>query len=67
MFAATFLIFKYQNNTFITSFFTVLLEPGGWWLFWEGCQLLVFDAKKENANIEFHRRMAQTTIRFVSV
>lgn len=67
MFAATFLIFTYENNTFITSFFTVLLEPAGWWLFWEGCQLIVFDAKTKNPNIEFHKRMASTTIRFVSV
>lgn len=67
MFAATFLIFKYESNTFITSFLTVLFEPAGWWLFWEGCQLLVFDAKTKNPNIEFHKRMASTTIRFVSV
>jgi len=67
MFAATFLTFKYEGNNFITSFFTVLFQPAGWWLFWEGCQLLVFDSKKDNPNIEFHKRMASTSIRFVSI
>jgi len=67
MFIATFLIFKFKNDNLIASFFVILFEPAGWFLFWEGLHELLFDSKNVNPNIEFHKKMASASINFVSV
>jgi hypothetical protein len=67
MFIATFLIFKFKNENLITSFLVILFEPAGWFLFWEGLHEVLFDSRKVNPNIEFHKKMANTSIKFVSV
>ncbi|MCX6749541.1 MAG: hypothetical protein NTW17_02225 [Candidatus Pacearchaeota archaeon] len=67
MLFATFLLFKFKNTNLIASFFTVLLEPGGWFLFWEGLHQIVFESKRSDPNIEFHKKMCNARIRFSSV
>ena len=66
MLIATFLFFKFQSRNLIASFFTVFLEPASWFLFWEGLGMLVFEVKKVNPNIHFHKKMAKANIQFVS-
>ncbi len=67
MLFATFLFFKFKNATFIASFFTLLLEPASWFLFWEGLDLVIFESRKANSNLQFHEKMAKARIRFSSV
>jgi len=67
MLFATFLFFKFKNATFIASFFTLLLEPASWFLFWEGLDLVIFESRKANPNLQFHEKMAKARIRFSSV
>jgi hypothetical protein len=66
MFLATFLFFKFKNESLLASFFTILLEPASWFLFWEGLDLIIFESKKVNHNLEFHEKMAKARISFVS-
>ena len=67
MFVATYLFFTFKDANFAASFFTILLEPGGWFLFWEGLNLVVFESKKSDENLDFHRKMANASIKFISV
>ncbi|MEK6840479.1 MAG: hypothetical protein AABX79_00825 [Nanoarchaeota archaeon] len=67
MFVATYIFFKFKNESLITSFFTILLEPAGWFLFWEGLDLVIFKTKNVGPDLDFHRKMAGATIKFVSV
>lgn len=66
MFAATFVLFKYQNTGLMTSFMVVFLEPGGWFFFWEGMYLIVFESKKLKPNMEFYSKMHRADIEFLS-
>lgn len=67
MIFATFLLFKFKNRTLLASFFTVLLEPAGWFLFWEGMHQIVFDSKKSYPNLDFYRKMVGVNIKFSSI
>lgn len=67
MFAATYLFFTFKNESFMTSFFTILLEPAGWFLFWEGLDLVIFKSRVIGPDLDFHRKMANATIKFTSV
>ena len=67
MLVATILFFKFRQEDFLTSFFTILLEPGGWFLFWEGLDLIIFESKEKVPNLKFYKRMANANIKFASV
>ena len=67
MIIATFLLFNFKEENILASFLTVLLEPASWFLFWEGMNLVIFDSKKTNNNLQFNEMMANATIKFVSV
>src|SRR3989344_7897846 len=45
MLLATFLFFKFKNESLLASFFTILLEPASWFLFWEGLDHAIFDSR----------------------
>lgn len=66
MIVATFILFKYQDKGFWTSFLVVLLEPGGWFLFWEGLDLLIWETKKKRPNFEFYKKMYKCKITFLN-
>jgi hypothetical protein len=66
MFAATFLLFNFKQESLFTSFFTILLEPGGWFLFWKGLELVLFEAKEETPDLQFYERMVNSNIKFDS-
>jgi len=65
MAVATFILFKYEK-TILTSFLTILLEPGGWFFFWEGLNLAIFESKKFTSDIEFYKKMSKAEIEFVN-
>ncbi len=66
MFAVAYIYFIFNKGTALASFFTILLEPASWFLFWEGLDLLIFDSKKENPDLKFYREMSGSEISFVS-
>jgi hypothetical protein len=66
MFGASYLLYLGEAKTLFLSFILILLEPGGWFLFWEGLYLIVFDAKKLNPEIEFYKKMHNGSIYFYS-
>lgn len=66
MIVATFLIFEYEEKSMFVSFLIVLLEPAGWFLFWEGSNLIVFESKEQKSNLEFYKKMASCEVSFFS-
>ncbi len=66
MLIATFILFKYHDKDFLLNFLIILLEPGGWFLFWEGLNLVIFESKKTKPKLEFYRKMSRCEITFLS-
>ena len=64
MFIAAYMLFKHANVSLYGQFIIVLLEPGGWFLFWEGLDLVIFEAKKVKPDLDFYRKMAKADIVF---
>jgi len=50
----------------LATFMIVLLEPAGWFLFWEGLNQMVFEAKKINPDLKFYTKMMKCRIEFLS-
>lgn len=66
MLAAAFTLFEFRDESLIKNFLIVMLEPGGWFLFWEGLNLVLFESKVNKNNLEFHRKMIGSDISFYS-
>ena len=66
MFLATLLLFKYHGENIWTSFFVVVLEPAGWFLFWEGLGLVLFESKREKVDLDFYKKLSKSEIKFIS-
>ena len=66
MFIATLILFRYKTESLVTSFLVVFLEPAGWFSFWEGLDLIIFDSKKINPELVFYRKMSKADIIFKS-
>lgn len=66
MLIATYLIYISKGTSLISNFLIVLLEPGGWFLFWKGLELALFESKEKAPNLEFYERMVNANIRFDS-
>lgn len=66
MFLATYVLFTFKESTFLTAFLVVILEPGGWFLFWEGLDLIVFESKKRSHDLVFYKKMSKARIYFNS-
>lgn len=66
MLIATFLMVESNTKDMIISFFIILLEPAGWFLFWEGLDIVVFDSKKIKPELEFYKKISKCTISFLS-
>src|SRR3989338_4128935 len=65
MITATLIIF-YGDQSLLLTFLVVLLEPGGWFLFLEGSNQIVFEAKKINPDLKFYTKMMKCRIEFLS-
>lgn len=66
MFAASYILFNFGERNFVVSFFIILLEPAGWFLFWEGLDLAIFEAKRKKPMLEFYEKMVKCRISFMS-
>jgi ribonuclease P protein component len=66
MFLASFILFKYSQDSLFMNFLIILFEPAGWFLFWEGLDQVIFESKKVKPEMEFYRKMANSDIIFLS-
>ena len=66
MFAATLVLFRSPETTMLTSFLVIFLEPAGWFFFWEGLNLVIFESKKMRPNLKFYEKMVKSEIVFLS-
>lgn len=66
MMAATYLLTCFPQ-TLWRSMIVVLLEPAGWFTFWEGLSLLLFYSKEAKPDLVFYRKMSGAKIGFVPV
>lgn len=65
MFIAAFISFRYTEHNLFSSFLIILLEPAGWFLFWEGSHFLLFEADTVKPDFEFYKKMGKCQIEFV--
>ncbi|HVZ81045.1 MAG TPA: hypothetical protein VHE12_09670 [bacterium] len=63
MFLATAILF-YTPKNFLTSFIVVLLEPAGWFTFWEGLDFIVFRSRESTPDLRFYRKMTGAKVLF---
>ena len=54
-----------QTSSYIITFLVVISEPAGWFLFWEGLNLLIFESKKRFPELKFYQKMTKTQVEFV--
>jgi hypothetical protein len=66
MFAASLIIFKTYEKSLWISFIIVMLEPAGWFLFWEGLNQALFESKHLKSKLDFYKKMAECKISFWS-
>lgn len=66
MVLATYLLFTYQERSFLLAFLNVLLEPAGWFLFWEGLDYTITQAREQKPELEFYEKMHKAKINFMS-
>jgi len=65
MFVATYLLTNTEKNIW-TTFVVVLMEPAGWFTFWEGLDQTFFRAREIAPELVFYRKMAGAKINFIS-
>ena len=64
MMITTFLLYKFHESSLGLSFLIILLEPAGWFSFWEGLNILFFESKHVNPDLDFYKKMAHVKISF---
>lgn len=64
MVLTTFVLFRYYGENFFLTFLSVVAEPAGWFLFWEGLNLVIFEIKKKRLDFEFNKKLAGSAIYF---
>jgi hypothetical protein len=64
MFFASLILFK-ADDSLLFDFLVVFLEPAGWFLFWEGLGILVFEIKKKKPDLDFYDKMSKCDIVFI--
>jgi len=62
---ASYILFTTTQNNFFIHFIIVLLEPGGWFLFWEGLDLAIFNARAKNDDLSFYKNLSEAEIVFI--
>ncbi|PIN86031.1 hypothetical protein COV19_06785 [Candidatus Woesearchaeota archaeon CG10_big_fil_rev_8_21_14_0_10_44_13] len=66
MLITTFILFKSGNWGFLKNFMIVLLEPAGWFLFWEGLNQAIFESRKKFPEMDFYHKMSKADITFTA-
>ncbi len=64
MFLAATLLHEDATTSIFLSFLIIVLEPAGWFLFWEGLNLLIFVSKDKTQDYEFYETMNDSKITF---
>ena len=65
MVTATYFLYKLGSENLLASIVIVILEPAGWFTFWEGLDQIIFESKKHDPEMEFNRKMESAEIKFV--
>jgi hypothetical protein len=65
MFATTYILYANLEKSIYMRFVTVLLEPGGWFMFWEGLSQMVFTSRTKNSDLGFYEKMTKCNIQFI--
>ena len=66
MFFAAFILSREFGNALWASFLIILLEPAGWFLFWEGLNQVIFESRRTKSELEFYEKMSRCDIKFSS-
>ena len=66
MFFTTLILFRYQQTSMFFTFLSVLLEPAGWFLFWEGLNTTIFGSKELDSDLAFYKKMTNCEVTFWS-
>ena len=66
MVVTTLVYFYFQEESLLTSFLVILLEPAGWFLFWEGLNLAIFESRRTKSDLIFYRKMSDCKLYFSS-
>jgi len=66
MFLTAFILYTYPSSNLPANFLLVVFEPAGWFFFWEGLDLILFESKKVMPELEFNEKMAKAYINFQS-
>lgn len=67
MFISTWVLFTYDSKTLFITFLVIVLEPAGWFLFWEGLNMAIFESKKIDPDLQFYEKMSKCTITFTPI
>ncbi|HLC19821.1 MAG TPA: hypothetical protein VJK72_02805 [Candidatus Nanoarchaeia archaeon] len=65
MLLAVYVVHSLNSENIFNAFLRVLLEPSGWFLFWEGLVLIVFESQKIKPELHFYSKMSTSQIRFL--
>jgi hypothetical protein len=66
MILAAFFLFDLSGTNFFMHFLLILFEPAGWFFFWEGLDMVVFDSRKAKQDLDFYEKMKKADIIFLS-
>ena len=66
MLLAAYIVHTTQVERFLLTFLIIILEPAGWFLFWEGLYIIIFDRRKQQPDIAFYEKLARSKIVFSS-
>lgn len=65
MFVSTYLLLDFHQDLW-SAFVVVILEPAGWFTFWEGLNVVLFRSKEVTPDLGFYRKMSKAKIIFSS-
>ena len=65
MFSASFVMFQKFENSLWINFLIILMEPAGWFFFWEGLGQVIFETKKQKPEVTFYGKMSKCDIEFL--
>jgi hypothetical protein len=63
----SFALLEHLGKNILINFLVVLFEPASWFLFWEGLNQAVFEARKIRPHLDFYLKMSNIEIEFVGI
>jgi hypothetical protein len=63
---AAYVMVNFEEKTTLTSFLLILLEPAGWFFFWEGLDIVLFKPKEKKEEFNFYKKLSHAEINFDS-